>query len=312
MFNRSFLNPSSSIAPGANSNAVVTCVAHGLTDGVKVFFTAPILTSSGFFLFKSSTKAALNPYYAKVLSADTFELASSATNFAGGSFVKIPSSDPVATTTPVIAYSSLLAAIEGSTQLSEAGTFPLIRGRKYAFDSSTIVSQASSAASLPVASNEVPALSIFLSKSSTVLGEGTVAPFGETVDAGWLPELELLEPAVGNTTLANLYGNTGAISSSAPQFVTRDADGKALAITPGGNLLPGAQGFWNVEGEAVMFLPPVWVEDALDAGAVLTWNWRLNAAVVAGTANEQGVILGVDIPGIVDGDIVDVDRKSVV
>ena len=308
MFNRSFLNPALSITSGTNSSAVLTCVAHGLTDGVKVFFTAPILTASGFFLFKASTKAALNPYYVKVLSADTFSLASSATNFAASSYVKIPSSDPVATLTPVIAYSSVLAALQGSTQLSEAGTFPLIRGRKYAFDSSTINNQASPAAAAPIADPANPALSIFLSKSSTVLGEGTVAPYGETVDAGWLPELELLEPAVGNTTQQLLYGNTGSVSSIAPQFVTRDADGKATAIAmvTGGDLLPGSQGFWNVENEAVMFLPPVWVENALDAGSTLTWVWRLNGVAIPATADLQGIILGVDTAPITDGDTVDV------
>jgi hypothetical protein len=307
MFNRTILNPSASILPGTNQNATITCVAHGLTDGVKVFFTAPVLTSSGFFLFKASTKTVLNPYYVKVLTANTFVLASSATNFAAGSYVKVPSSDPVATTTPVISYSTVLAALEGSTQLNEAGTFPLIRGRKYAFDSSAIYNQASPAAAAPVSSNANPQLAINLSQSSTVLGEGTVAPFGETVDAGWLPKLELLEPAVGNTTLAKLYSNYGAISSIAPQYVTRNANGQATAIafTGGGDLLPGAQGFWNVEGEAVMFLPPVWVEDALAAGATMTWDWRVNAAIQAGTTDLQGVILGTTFP-VANGDVVDV------
>ena len=310
MFNRTFLDPAVSIQAGANQNAEVTCVAHGLTDGVKVFFNAPVITASGYFLFKASTKTVLNAYYVKVIDANIYVLASSATNFAAGSYVKVPSSDPVATTTPVISYSTVLAALEGSTQLNEAGTFPLIRGRKYAFDSSAIYNQASSAAAAPVADNENPQLAINLSQSNTVLGEGTVAPYGETVDAGWLPKLELLEPAVGNTTLANLYGNTGAISSIAPQFVTRDSDGKATAIafTAGGDLLPGAQGFWNVEGEALMFLPPVWVENALFAGATLTWVWRVNGFAVAGTANLQGVILGGALPAfpVADGDVVDV------
>ena len=307
MFNRTFLNPSISIIAGTNQNATITCVAHGLTDGVKVFFTAPIVTSSGFFLFKASTKTVLNPYYVKVLTANTFVLASSATNFAAGSYVKVPSSDPVATATPVISYSTVLAALEGSTQLNESGTFPLIRGRKYAFDSSAIYNQASSATAAPVASNANPQLAINISQSSTVLGEGTVAPYGETVDAGWLPKLELLEPAVGNTSLAKLYSNYGAISSIAPKFVTRNGNGQATAIafTGGGDLLPGAQGFWNVEGEAVMFLPPVWVEDALAAGATMTWDWRKGGLVISGTTNLQGVILGTTF-AVADGDVIDV------
>jgi hypothetical protein len=298
MFNRTFLDPAVSIQAGTNQNAEVTCVAHGLTDGVKVFFNAPVITASGYFLFKASTKTVLNAYYVKVIDANIYVLASSATNFAAGSYVKVPSSDPVATTTPVISYSTVLAALEGSTQLNEAGTFPLIRGRKYAFDSSAIYNQASSAAAPPVAATANPQLAINLSQSNTVLGEGTVAPYGETVDAGWLPKLELLEPAVGNTVLAKLYSNNGAISSIAPQFVTRDADGfaTAIAFTNGGDLLPGSQGYWNVEGEAVMFLPPVWVENALFAGGTLTWDWYVNGVLQAGTTDLQGVIIGTDFP----------------
>ena len=308
MFNRTFINPSVSILAGTNQDATVTCVAHGLTDGVKVFFNAPVLTASGYFLFKASTKTVLNPYYVKVLSANTYVLASSATNFAAGSYVKVPSSDPVATSTPVISYSTVLAALEGSTQLNEAGTFPLIRGRKYAFDSSAIYNQASSAAAAPVATPSNPQLAINISQSSTVLGEGTVAPYGETVDAGWLPMLELLEPAVGNSVLALLYGNTGSISSIAPQFVTRDANGlaTAIAMTNNGDLLPGSQGFWNFAGEAVMFLPPVWIEDALYAGATMAWEWYTGptgAGVATGVTGVQGVILGTDFPVAVGDEV---------
>ena len=309
MFNRAFLNPSLQVTAGPtgtyNQVAIFNCDAHGLSDGVKVFFTAPMITASGYFLIKSSTKSALNAYYVKVVDADNFVVASSATNYAAGSYVKVPSSDPVATATPVIGYSTILAALQGSTQLNEAGTFPLIRGRKYAFDSSSIYDQASSASAPPVASQGNAPLSIFLSQSSTVLGEGTVAPYGETVDAGWLPELELLEPAVANSALALLYGNTGAISSVASQFVTRDASGKATAIDQTSGLLPGSQGFWNVEGEAVMFLPPVWVENALAAGSTLTWEWY-NNGVATGVIDTEGAIFGVDFP-VATGDIVTVE-----
>jgi hypothetical protein len=302
MFNRTFLDPSTNVTANTGttytSAATFDCVQHNLVDGVKVFFTAPMITASGYYLIKASTKSVLNPYYVKVIDSDSFVVASSATNFAAGSYVKVPTSDPVATTTPVIAYSTVLANLEGSVSqnAAEASVFPLIRGRKYGFDSSTIYDQASSSASAPVADVNNPGLSIFFSESSTVLGEGTVAPYGETVDAGWLPEMELLEPALSNSALATLYSNTGSISSIASQYVTRDSNGKATAIDTSAGLLPGSQGFWNVEGEAVMFLPPVWVENALATGSTMTWDWYKNGVIVAATTDLQGVILGTTFP----------------
>ncbi len=311
MFNRTILDPSASILASTNPAfaqvANINCVQHGLVDGMKIFFTTAILTASGYFLFKASSKQALNPYYVKVVDGNNFFLAASTTNFAAGSYVKIPVADPVATATPSIAYSTVMASLEGavSGSTTEATTFPLMRGRKYGFNSSSIYDQASSAASAPVADVNNPDLSIFLSKSASVLGEGTVAPAGETVDAGWLPELELLEPALSNVALAKLYSNNGSISSIAPQFVTRDADGKATAIDLSTGLLPGSQGFWNVEGEAVMFLPPTWVENALATGSTMTWDWYVDGVLQAGTTDLQGVILGTDFP-VAAGDLVTV------
>lgn len=313
LFVRTFNNPSL-VTPGQGGvyratsgeykdNVIFDCEEHGLTDGTKIFFNAPIVTSAGRFLVNATTSKVQNPYYVKVINDDTFTVSSSLTNFAAGSYIKMPVGDATATTTPVLVYSSLLAGGEGASiaELAEALVIPVIRARKYGFDSSSIFNQACPSSAAPASAAEKNrGVSIRLSKSLSVLGEGTVSPIGETPNAGWLPQLELLDPPAPATALAVLYGNEGSIASVAPNFVTRDANGYATSIDSTEGLLPGSQGYWNLEGEALMFVPPVWVENNGDP-ATLTWEWEVSSDggttwTGTGVLNQVGVITGDDFP----------------
>jgi hypothetical protein len=317
LFARTFTNPSASgvgnggVYRGTGKyadNVVFDCASHNLADGVKVFFTAPVITAAGRFLVNATTKRVQNPYYVKVINDDSFTLSSSLTNFSASSYLKMPVGDSVATTSPVIVYSALLAGGEEATagELGEALVVPMIRARKYALDSSSIYNQASPSSAPPASAVEKNrGLAIQISKSASVLGEGTVAPIGETPNAGWLPQLELLDPPAPATALAVLYGNEGSIASVAPNYVTRDVNGYATAIDDSDGLLPGSQGYWNVEGEALMFVPPVWVENN-GLPTTMTWEWEVSSdggATWTGTGDTDvvGVIAGDTFP-ISDGD----------
>lgn len=312
LFARTFNNPSASgvgnggVYRGTGKfadNVVFDCASHNLSDGTKIFFTAPIVSGAGRFLVNATTRRVQNPYYVKVINDDSFTLSSSLTNFSASSYLKMPVGDSVATTTPVIAYSGLLAGGQEASagELAEALVIPMIRARKYALDSSSIYNQASPSSAPPASAVEKNrGVAIQISKSATVLGEGTVAPIGETPNAGWLPQLELLDPPAPATALAVLYGNRGSIASVAPNYVTRDVNGYATAIDNSAGLLPGTQGYWNVEGEALMFVPPVWVENN-GQPATLTWKWQTSSdgltwTDAVGGVNTVGVIAGTTFP----------------
>jgi hypothetical protein len=85
----------------------------------------------------------------------------------------------------------------------------VIRGRKYAFDSSNVFNQAAPAGAAPTvsAANIVPAQNVYLNTSAVVLGSDLISPYGETYDtASWLPKLELADPTTNPTpTIANAY-----------------------------------------------------------------------------------------------------------
>ena len=302
MFNRNFVNPTLSVTRYSTAGtyfgaAAFTCIGHGLVSGTQIYFNRPILTTSGVYLVQGSTQNNIVSYYVTAINNDTFVISTTLTNFSGSSFVPLPTADTVATSTPVLSYSSILVAPEGSTDYVSLSATSLIRGRKYAFDSSTIYDQFSPAANVPAADPQGVPLSVYLSNSATSLSEATLSAYGETPDAGWLPSLQLLQPPIGFEDLNIIYTNAGSISAIDPAYVTRSAStGQATAINSVGGILPGSQGYWNVEGEALMFVPPVWVEDAAAApDATLTWVWEVNGTPTSVT-NKVGVIAGVDFP----------------
>jgi hypothetical protein len=356
LFARSFTNPSAAGDGNGGvyrgdpegdfpNNAIFDCDEHGLSDGTKVYFTRPILTSAGRYLVNATTRKVQNPYYVRVVDADHFVLAASLTNFSAGSYLKLAVGDSVATATPVIAYSGIRAGDEDSllSELDEVSRLALLRARKYGLDSSTVFNQVPVSSAPPTSDAKNRGLAIGINRSSSILGEGTVAPIGETPNAGYLPELELLDPPVAATALAKLYGNNGAITSITPSMVTRDGAGLATAINDKGDVVlagsfvvgkqyeiktvgttsftgigaaantvstrftatgvgsgtgdayeilplePGAQGYWNVVGEALMFVPPVWIENN-GTPATLTWQWNVNGTPIVALNNKVGVL----------------------
>jgi hypothetical protein len=370
LFSRMFKNPSAlgegnggiyrgDVNGAFPNNAIFDCAAHGLSDGTKIFFNKEILTSGGRLLIGKTTRRIQTPYFVKVVDANHFVLAASLTNFSAGSYISLGTAETVLTSTPVIAYSGVLAGSESSNTsgLNAIDSLALIRGRKYGFDSSSIYDQVSSSSAPPTNDPKNRNLSIGLSRSSSILGEGTVSPIGETPNAGYLPGLELLTPPVAATSLTRLYGNNGAIAGVAPNFVTRDSQGLATAINDLGDITkagffkigyqyvirtagttdftevgaadsdpgtrfvatapgsgtgdaytqlgiePSSKGYWNVIGEALMFLPPVWVENNGES-ATLTWEWKVDGVAVGALDNKVAVLTSE--LGMVGGEVITV------
>jgi hypothetical protein len=189
--------------------ATFAVTGHGLRNGQKIFFTQPIVETSGSVskdLVKQTTKLVSNPYWVKVIDQDNFVVASSLTNYTVASYVGIPAGYTV-TALPTIFYSQVLGGGETVISPTELITIPMVRARKYAFDSSSIFNEAAAAGAIaPSTSN--PTTSIYLNNSALILGDDQITPFGEDISAstqcGWLPELNLVNPT---TTLSPIVTN---------------------------------------------------------------------------------------------------------
>jgi hypothetical protein len=195
-------------AGGTNGNAGtarITCVAHGLTNGQKLYFTQAVKTDTGASLFRATTKASETVYYVKVIDADTFCLAESLTAYTGGAFVAIPGGTASLVSNPTIFYTKVLGGEATSATLAELSVIPFVRGRKYGLNSGLIAEEASAADTSPAPSSSNPGASIFFNNSLTTLGIGLISPFGEDSTAGWLPKLTLEAPGSPSTTLENWY-----------------------------------------------------------------------------------------------------------
>ena len=215
---RTLLNPASQIAPYAgtlvaNGSAVFSCLNHGLRNGEAVFFTQPVTVTNGGVatnLVSATTKLVSRPYIVKVLSVSTFVLALSVDNYSNNSFIALPTG--TLSTTPSIFYSKVLARGLETVNTVELLTLPVTRARKYAFDTSSIFSQALSAATAPsgVVVAGTPSLSVYLNSSSLILGEDQITPYGEDLlsptQAGWLPKFNLVAPTLNPVaTTANAF-----------------------------------------------------------------------------------------------------------
>jgi hypothetical protein len=181
-------------------------VSHGLVSGQKLYFTQPIIVNNT-NVIKATTPNATNPYWVTVVDSDTFVVSNSLSNYTTQSFVKYVNGyyEPL----PTVMYTDILVGGTTDITLQDVGQFPVIRGRKYAFDSSNVFNQASRSSAAPAvsAANIVPDQSIYFNTSAVVLGSGLISPYGETYDtAGWLPKLELPNPTTNPTpTIANAY-----------------------------------------------------------------------------------------------------------
>jgi hypothetical protein len=217
---RTLLNPNSQV--GLYGGAVSTFVGaanfnvlgHGLRSGQKIFFTQPISvtvpgpTTSN--LVSQTNKMVSRPYWVKVVDANNFVLANSLANYTVSSFVAFPALG-TASTYPSVFYSQVLGG--GLTTISpiELLTLPMIRARKYEFDTSSIFNSALDASVAPGAVGGTnPAVSIYLNNSSVILGEDQITPYGEDLTSAslcdWLPSLNLVNPtAAPVSAITNAY-----------------------------------------------------------------------------------------------------------
>ena len=216
---RNILNPSARIA--AYGGAVTTFAGsanfnvfgHGLRSGQKIFFTQPITVTVGATtsnLVSQTTKLVSNPYWVKVIDTNNFVVSNSLNNYTVNSFVAFPATG-VVSTFPSIFYSQVLGG--GLTTISpiELLTLPMVRARKYEFDSSSIFNSALDASVAPGALGGTnPAVSIFLNNGQVILGEDQITPYGEDLTSltkcGYLPALNLVNPtAAPVAVVGNAY-----------------------------------------------------------------------------------------------------------
>jgi len=173
---------------------------HGLVNGQKVFFTQAVLAGTT-TLLKATTANSINPYFVKVIDNDIILLASSYTGYLSGSYITFPSGS--ISTKPTILYSGVLGGNLTSVNLAELTTIPLIRARKYGLNSGIIASQAADASVAPAPGAGNPTVSMYLNRSSKILGEELIFPYGETTSAGWLPTLALVNPGATQSSTQN-------------------------------------------------------------------------------------------------------------
>ena len=217
---RNILNPSAVVANYAGAvatfagSANFNVLGHGLRSGQKIFFTQPITVTVGATtsnIVSQTTKLVSRPYWVKVVDTNNFVVANSLNNYTVNSFVAFPAGVATVSTFPSIFYTQVLGG--GLTTISpiELLTLPMVRARKYEFDSSSVFNSALDATVTPGgAGGTNPAVSIFLNNSSVILGEDQITPYGEDLTSatlsGWLPALNLVNPTATPTALiANAY-----------------------------------------------------------------------------------------------------------
>jgi hypothetical protein len=228
---RTILDPSSQVANYAGTVATFAGAAafnvtgHGLRNGQRIFFTQPIAATVGATttnLVSQTTKMVSNAYWVKVIDVDTFVLSNSLANYTVNAFVLFPATATVSAF-PSIFYSQVLGGGLTSVSPVELLTLPMVRARKYEFDSSSIFNQAADASVAPAPSASNPTTSIYLNNSSVILGEDQITPYGEDLTSltlcDWLPKLNLVNPT---TTPVASVGNAYCVPT-VDQFFQSEA-----------------------------------------------------------------------------------------
>ena len=205
-YNRTLLDPSAQIANYTGTAitagaAEFTVKSHGLRSGMVIYFTQPIAVTNGSTstnLVSATTKLVSRPYWVKVLTVDTFAVANSLGNYTTGAFIAFPTVGTIGTA-PSIFYSRILGRGLTQVSLNELVVLPMIRGRKYEFDSNTIWNQALDADLNPTGLPTTdPFNSIWLNNSAVSLSQSLITPYGEDISSGtqcgWLPKLNTITP----------------------------------------------------------------------------------------------------------------------
>jgi len=211
LITRTIFNPSNAVGGVSNYAGTVTKFTgavnfnapnHGLNNGQTLYFTQPITVTSGSSvsnLVSATTKLVSVPYYVTAVDANNFVLSNSLTSYTVSSYVNWVAGATVSTF-PTIFYTQVLGSGLNVVTPIELLTLPVVRARKYAFDTSSIFNQAvaTNVAVAPAASN--PAASIYLNNSSLTLGEEQINPYGEDLSVspfcGWLPSFNLVAPTL--------------------------------------------------------------------------------------------------------------------
>jgi hypothetical protein len=215
---RTIFDPSAQVANYAGTVATFAGAAafsvtgHGLRNGQRIFFTQPISATVGATttnLVSQTTKLVSRPYWVKVIDVDTFVVSNSLANYTVNAFVLFPATATVSTY-PSIFYSQVLGGGLTTITPTELLTIPLIRARKYEFDSSAIFNEAADASVAPAPGASNPTTSIYLNNTSVVLGEDQITPYGEDLTSptlcGWLPKLNLVNPTTSPaSSIDNAY-----------------------------------------------------------------------------------------------------------
>lgn len=210
---RTFYDPSSSIASYtgtviASGSAEFTCLNHGLVSGQKIYFTKPVTVTSGTTvsdLVGATTKLVVRAYWVKAIDDNTFAIANSLANYTSGNFVLFPTG--TIGSNPTIFYTEILGRGLNTVSSLELLTLPMIRARKYEFDTNSIFNAAADASVAPGAGTNDPFTTIYLNNSAVILGEDQINPYGEDLSAstkcGWLPSFNLVNPTTSITSLVN-------------------------------------------------------------------------------------------------------------
>ena len=205
---RTILDPAVTITSSTVANfegsAQFNVIAHGLTNGEKLYFFQPVYTgTTDSQLFQDTTKKNIRPYYVRVIDADNFVLASNLTAYSSGGYVQFPTAGVLSL--PSIFYTGLLGGATTAPTLTELTVVPFIRGRKFGLASGNISVQPSAASIAPAPDADLFTLSMRLSNSSVNVSPDLVSPYGETPTAGWLPELVLSPAGTSTTDVDNYY-----------------------------------------------------------------------------------------------------------
>jgi hypothetical protein len=326
---RTLYDPSAQIARASGSTsladgtAIITVEDHGLRDGQNIFFTNTISTFNATTttpLIRPTTKSVSRPYVVKTLTTSTFVIAPSLADYAAGSYVSYGTGLSI-TSHPSTFYTEILGRSVNSITAATLTTLPMIRGRKYGFDTSSIFNVSLSAAETP---GTLPVVGlttrIFLNNSSTVLGEAQISAWGEdlTVSSkcGYLPSLlgvtPTLSPVVSTNnaycvpTVDQSFQSEAYLVPSIDSIFAGDYDptapatlGPATAATIGINVAPGvAPGTYND-----VSIEPSGVSIATGAKATLVVDATNSITSITFTSGGQSYSVGeaVSAPDFSDG-----------
>jgi len=188
------LDPTASV-----SSAVFNCLNHGLNNGQKIYFTAPLNKTAGGTLVSPSTSQASVAYYVSVINGNQFLLATTLTNLNTRIFIQFAVLVPGQT---VLAYSGLGIARENTSAYSNEGLVNLIRGRKYGFNTYNVLPTFYPASvdplSGPAGQGTVHKLGFYRVESQ--VSDAYYSAYGESLTAGFLGDLN-----IGNNETDNLF-----------------------------------------------------------------------------------------------------------